>query len=112
MSETAIAAPSNKTRNKRHDVHVYVLTRVKVCNVKAPSVELAAAKAESLVLDHLHEILDGPVIHSLDDGAYVDYTEYAEEGPQCFLVDPYQGDEVDYERCRWLDSDYQPIKNR
>lgn len=110
MSE--VIEPVVKARNKRHDVHLYVITRVKVCNVKAPTPAMAAAKAEDMVMGHLHDILDGHVMHSLDSDAYVEHTEYAEDGCKYFCVDPYKGKEIDYASVQWLDRNYRPMADK
>lgn len=109
--EQAIESTTETTLN-RHDVHLYVVTRVKVCNVMAPNPVEAAKLAEEMALDELHTVLDRTVMQGLKNGAYVMCTEYAEDGSEYFLVDPYDleaTDEVNYDKCVWLNRMYRPM---
>lgn len=92
-----------------HDVHLYVVTRVKVCNIKAPTAAQAAFKAEEMALDQLHEILDHEVMFRPAEGPYIKHTEYAEDGAQYFLVDPHVDGQVDCEKSQWLDRKFRPM---
>ena len=96
----------------KYAVHLYTQVRVKVAGITAENMEHAMEKAESIV--NLHDILDNKEMrvskYDLGAGMSVEYAEWAEAAPDCFLVDPLlENGEVDYENTGWFGPDGLPL---
>ena len=89
-------------------VHLYTQVRLKITGISAQTMALAMAQSEEVV--DLHDLLDIKTTTKLPSGHTIEYVEWAEGAPDCFLVDPLKQDKtVDYAGSGWFGPDKLPL---